>query len=138
VTPLNDIDRTSLRQANEKLANLRRDEESKWAQRAKVKHVQESGNNTKYFHLIANRKHRRKKKFQLEQDEGTIVGEENLKFYITEYYKRLFGAPTKKFISLDETMTHDIPQLSNEENEILVGDFTEQEVYDAIFQMEKK
>jgi mannosylglycoprotein endo-beta-mannosidase len=34
-------------------------------------------------------------------------------------------------------MTHDIPQLLNEENEILVGDFTEQEVYDAIFQMEK-
>jgi hypothetical protein len=34
-------------------------------------------------------------------------------------------------------MTHDIPQLSSEENEILVGDFTEQEVYDAIFQIEK-
>jgi hypothetical protein len=49
VTPLNDIDRTSLRQANEKLANLRRYEESKWAQRAKVKHVQESGSNTKFF-----------------------------------------------------------------------------------------
>jgi hypothetical protein len=34
-------------------------------------------------------------------------------------------------------MTRDIPQLSNEENEILVGYFTEQEVYDTIFQMEK-
>jgi hypothetical protein len=28
------------------------------------------------------------KKFQLEQDEGTIVGEDNLKVYITEYYKK--------------------------------------------------
>jgi hypothetical protein len=82
-----------LRDANEKLAKLRRDEETKWAQLAKVKHVQEGGNNTKYFHLIANGKHRRKKIFQLEQDEGTIIGEENLKVYITEFYKKLFGAP---------------------------------------------
>jgi hypothetical protein len=43
-------------------------EEAKWAQRAKVKHVQEGGNNTRYFHLIANGKHRKKKIFQLEQD----------------------------------------------------------------------
>jgi hypothetical protein len=43
-------------EANEELAKLRRDEESKWAQRAKVKHVQKGGNNTKYFHLIANEK----------------------------------------------------------------------------------
>jgi hypothetical protein len=41
VAPLSDIDRATLREANNKLAKLRRDEESKWAQRAKVKHVQE-------------------------------------------------------------------------------------------------
>jgi hypothetical protein len=52
---------------------LRRDEESKWAQRAKVKHIQEGGNNMKYFHLGANGKHRRKFIFQLEQEEGTTV-----------------------------------------------------------------
>jgi hypothetical protein len=53
------------------LAKLRRDAEIKWAQRAKVKHIQEGCNNTKYFPLIANGKHRRKKIFQLEQDKGT-------------------------------------------------------------------
>jgi hypothetical protein len=31
--------------------------------------------------------------YQLEQVEGTIVGKENLKVYITKYYKRPFGAP---------------------------------------------
>ena len=45
------------------VANLMCEEESKWAQRAKVRHVQEGGNNTKYFHLIANGKHRKKKNF---------------------------------------------------------------------------
>jgi hypothetical protein len=62
------------KESDECLAKLRRAEETKWAQRAKVKHVQEGGNNTKYFHLIANGKHRKKKIFQLEHDEGTIVG----------------------------------------------------------------
>jgi hypothetical protein len=54
--------------------------------------VQGGGNNTEYFHLIANREHCKKKILQLEQDEGTIVGEENLKVYITESCKKLFGA----------------------------------------------
>jgi hypothetical protein len=34
-----------------------------------------------------------KKIFQLERDERTIVGQENLKIFISEYYKKLFGAP---------------------------------------------
>ena len=80
---LSDTERASLREANDRISKLRRDEETKWVQHAKVKHVQEGGNNTKYFHLIANGKHRKKKIFQLEQEEGTIVGEHNLKIYIS-------------------------------------------------------
>jgi hypothetical protein len=80
-----------LRKANDDLSKLHRDEEIKWAQRAKVNDVQEGGNNTKYFHLVANGKHRLTKIFQLEQDEGTIVGQANLKTYIPEFYKNLFG-----------------------------------------------
>jgi hypothetical protein len=92
-TLLNTNEREEFKKANDFLNKLRREEESKWAQRAKVKHIQEGGNNTRYFHLIANGKHRKKKIFQLEQQEGTIVGEDNLKVYITEFYKKLFGAP---------------------------------------------
>jgi hypothetical protein len=58
---------------NEQIDKLRRDEESKWAQCAKVKHVQEGGNNTKYFHLVANGKHRRTNIFQLEQDKVPLL-----------------------------------------------------------------
>jgi hypothetical protein len=42
------------------LEKLRLEEEAKWAQHAKVKHIQECGNNMKYFHLITNGKHRKK------------------------------------------------------------------------------
>jgi hypothetical protein len=43
-----------MREANDKLAKFIRDEETKWAQWAKVKLIKEDANNTKYFHLIAN------------------------------------------------------------------------------------
>ena len=57
--PLSVSERDTLRDANEQINKLRREEETKWAQRAKVKHVQEGGNNTKYFNLFANGKHRK-------------------------------------------------------------------------------
>jgi hypothetical protein len=86
--------------------------------------------------MIANGKYRKKKIFQLEQDEGTIVGEDNLKNYITEYYKKLFGEPTPNNFTLDGSLISDIPQLSNEENSLLTADFSVKEVFEAISQME--
>jgi hypothetical protein len=135
VCPLSAAERAAKKEADECFANLRRDEETKWAQRAKVKHIQEGGSNTKYFHLIANGKHRKKRIFQLEQDEGTIVGQENLKTFITEFYKQLFGAPAHSYVTLSEDVTHDIAQLSDEEKDILTSPFTEDEVFEAISNM---
>jgi hypothetical protein len=71
---------------------------SKWGQRAKIKHIREGGNNTKYFHLVVNDK-RIKKIFQLEHGEGTMVGQENLKIYITEYYKKYLVLPNRVSMS---------------------------------------
>jgi hypothetical protein len=45
---------------NESIHNLRRDAETKWAQLVNVKHIQEGGDITKCFHLIANGKQRKK------------------------------------------------------------------------------
>jgi hypothetical protein len=129
-------ERAAKKEAEIQLGKLLRDEESKWAQRAKVRHVQEGGNNTRYFHIMANGRHRKKRIFQLEQDEGTIVGETNLKVFISEYYKKLFGAPEPNFFSMEEAVTSDMPQISSEENNILTAEFNEKEVYDAISQME--
>ena len=39
--------------------------------------------------------------------------------------------------SLLESENHDMPQLSSQENEILTARFTEEEIHDAIMQMEK-
>ena len=106
-SPLSTAEREAKKNADDFIARLRRDEEAKWAQRAKVKHVQQGEDNTRYFHLIANGKHRKKGIFQLEQDEGTIVGESNLRTFISEYYKRLFGPPAPNNVTLDESFRTD-------------------------------
>jgi hypothetical protein len=42
-SPLSESERSLKKESDERLANLRRNEETKWAQRAKVKHIQEGG-----------------------------------------------------------------------------------------------
>jgi hypothetical protein len=122
-------------EAELRLKELLREEELKWMLRAKVRKVIQGYDNTPFFHMIANGKHRKKKIFQPEQDGGTILGQENLKLYITNYYKQLFGAPEDSFLSLDESRVEDIPQLVTDENEILSAPFSEKEVFEAISQM---
>jgi len=121
---------------NERLAEILREEELKWYQRAKVKHLLEGDANTKYYHLLANGKHRKTRIFQLEDGHTVIDGDAQLKQHITNYYKSLFGPPENSFIELDEHYVHDIPQVSELENEHLTDAFSESEVRTAVFQME--
>ena len=65
-----------------------------------------------------------------------IVGDGNLKNYITEYYKEQFGPHTPNSFSMDETLRYDIPQVSEDENEVLTAPFSEEEVKMAVFDME--
>uniref|UniRef100_A0A453NB92 Reverse transcriptase domain-containing protein n=1 Tax=Aegilops tauschii subsp. strangulata TaxID=200361 RepID=A0A453NB92_AEGTS len=122
-------------EAEQGLRALLREEELKWALHAKTLKVVQGDNNTQFFHMVANGKHRKKKIIQLEQDEGTIVGHENLKAYISNYYKSLFGPPITSTVSLDESVIDDIPQLQVAENDVLYAPFTEKEVHLAITQM---
>ena len=71
-----------MRQGNEKINILRRDEDFKWDQHAKIKHVQEGVTILKNY-LIANIEHGRNNILELKQDEGTIVRQENLIVCIT-------------------------------------------------------
>jgi hypothetical protein len=47
------------------LCQLLREEEMKWHQRSKAKHLLEGDSNTKYFQLLANGRHRKSRIFQL-------------------------------------------------------------------------
>ena len=74
-----------------RLAEMLREEEIKWYQRAKVKELLDGDSNTKYFQLVANGKHRKMRIYQLQDGNHIISGDEELKNYITTYYKGLFG-----------------------------------------------
>jgi hypothetical protein len=121
---------------NNRLAQLLREEEVKWYQFAKTKNLLQGDMNTKYFQLLANGKHRKTKIYQLEDDTRIIEGDNNLKAYITTYYKGLFGSLQDSNLQLDESFRADIPQVSDTKNEILTQQFTEEEIKEAIYQME--
>jgi hypothetical protein len=87
----------------------------------------------RYFHSVANGRHRKKLIHSLVQDEDAIEGHEQLKLYIMSYYKGLFGTPEESTFSLDESMIDDIPQVSPQENTILTAPYSEEEVKKAIF-----
>jgi hypothetical protein len=74
--------------------------------------------------------------FQLQDGSCNICGDNELKKYITLYYKNLFGPPQESSMRLDERRRDDIPQVTEEENGFLVQDFLEEEVKTVVFQME--
>jgi hypothetical protein len=61
------------------------------------------------------------------------VGEDYLNAHITKYYKELFEASAPSNFSMREEVNQDLPQLTPKDNGILTANFTEKEVYDAIF-----
>jgi hypothetical protein len=85
--------------------------------------------------MVANGKRRKTRIFRLEQDEGVIEGEEPNKSYITKYYRNLFGSLEDGKLSLKESLVEDIPQVTDTESEMLVAEFSEKEIREAIFQM---
>jgi hypothetical protein len=110
-------------QSNAQIAGLLREEELKWYQRSKAQFLLEGDSNTRYFHSVANGRHRKKRIHSLVQEEGVIEGHEQLKSYITNYYKSLFGEPDESNLSMDESRTDDIPQVSVEQNNLLCSLF---------------
>jgi hypothetical protein len=86
--------------------------------------------------MIANGKHRKKRIFSLDHENGKIEGQSNLKAYITRFYKDLFGEPEGNSFTLDEGRIDDIPQVTQGENDFLIAPFTKKEIRYAIFDME--
>ena len=124
--------------SNAENAGLLREEELKWYQRSTAQFILEGDSNTRYFHSLANGRHQKKLIHSLNQAEGMSEGHEQLKSYITKYYKKLFGEPEEGNFSMDKIRTADIPQVSDEENSHLTAPYSEEEVKKAVFQMEHK
>ena len=119
--PLSDQDINLKHYLKEHLVLLLREEEIKWYERAKVKTLLEGDDNTRFFHLVANGKHQKQHIYKLENDQGAVVGDDQLKSHITQFYKNLFGTPDTSEITLMEDQISDIPQVSPKENDVLIS-----------------
>jgi mannosylglycoprotein endo-beta-mannosidase len=136
VRPLSKQETELKNQSNTEIASLLCEEELKWYQQSKSQFILQGDANTRYFHSVANGRHRKKHIHTLHQDEGIIEGQEYLKSYIMNYYKNLFRALEEGNFSMDEPRTDDIPQVSLEENAFLSTEYSEEEVKKVLFQME--
>jgi hypothetical protein len=87
------------------------------------------------WNIFSYGKHKKTRIFKLEQEDGVIYGDANLKKYITKYYKNLFGPPDITRVKMDESWKDDIRQVSDQENELLIQNFTEAEVKETALQM---
>ena len=73
----------------QELKTILKEEEVKWLQRSREKELLEGDDNTKYYHSKANGRRRRNIIVCLHQEDGVVEGQENLKKYITNFYKGL-------------------------------------------------
>jgi len=87
---LTDGERELLENARDGLIKLLRDEELKFYKWAKATDVVLGDNNTRYFQMVANGKNHKKCIFSLDHDGAKIEGQNDLKDYITQFYKGLF------------------------------------------------
>lgn len=87
----------------------------KWLQRYKEKEIKDGDINTRYYYARVNGRRRKNRIISLEQEEGTIEGEDQLMKYITDFYKNLFGQPDCSQISLQQQDISQIPAYVAEE-----------------------
>lgn len=90
VRDLTEPEQENLAQSRDQLTILLREEEIRYYQRAKVKDVLLGDNNTRYFQMVTNGKHWKKRIFALDNENGAFEGQANLKAYVTRFYKELF------------------------------------------------
>ena len=103
VRPLSEHEIKIKNHSNAQIANMPRQEELKWYQHSNSQFILKGDSNTRYFHGVANGRHRKKIIHSLQQDEGAIEGHEQLKSYITNYYKNMFRVLEEGNFMMDES-----------------------------------
>ena len=105
---------------------LLEEEELYWFKWSHEKWLHEGDNNTEFFHRIAKQK-----------DDEVVEGDSNMLEHATEFYKNLFGPEQNHPFPLDPDQWDSCELVQEFENNLLTRPFTEEEIKEALFQMEK-
>ncbi|XP_042974832.1 uncharacterized protein LOC122306468 [Carya illinoinensis] len=109
-------------------------EDLKWKQRAKQHWLQNGDRNTTFYHLHASHRRKINKISQIMDHRNCLISEKDqVGRVITRYFSDLFTSSSPSGI---EDCIKDMPnKVSTAMNELLLQEFTEEEVKNAVFQM---
>ena len=94
--------------------------------------------NTAFFHKMANGKNKKKNYiFSLNQDDEIIEGDENILKTASDYYKTLFGPSDSTVCKMDPLCWSPEEKVSQEESELVDSKFSEEEIKNVVFSIEK-
>lgn len=117
-----------------KLERLQDQKNTYWKQRAKAHWLHDGDRNTSFFHACASERRRVNLIKSLKNDEGGVVeGEEELRTFITNYYKQLFSS--RAGTRADELLDKVSPIVTAEMNVFLKRPFTIEEIKLALNSM---
>ncbi|MCI06308.1 endonuclease/exonuclease/phosphatase family protein, partial [Trifolium medium] len=121
------------KEVQERHARLLIQEETYWRQRAKMHWLKEGDLNTKFFHMSASARARKKKIDKLVNEADIEVKTQPEICEVAQnYFDHLFKA---NIATHDPVLSLVAPKVSEEDNERLVAPITKEEVKDALFQM---
>ena len=110
-------------------------EEIHWRQKVRVKWVKEGDCNSKFFHKVANGRRNRKFIKELENESGLMLNNsESIKEEILRYFEKLYTSPSGESWRVEGL---DWSPISGESAFRLESPFTEEEIFKAIFQMDR-
>ncbi|XP_071683392.1 uncharacterized protein [Lolium perenne] len=129
-----DNEQETRRNIEKELDKLLEQEEVYWKQRSRINWLKEGDRNTKFFHRKATWRSKKNKIEKLQQDNGSvIVDKEQMKEMTNQFFKDLYTAdPGVQPEAILEDM---VPQISEEINEKLCADFSNEEIGTALFQI---
>lgn len=115
------------------LANIWGKEETTLWQRSRDRKIVDGDKNNAYFQALANHRHRKNHITELSGDNGPVYTTKEMLDVATAFYKNLFGYENKHNICLGPSFWEESDLVTQEENDQLEKNFSEEEIKEAIF-----
>ncbi|KAI4968066.1 hypothetical protein ZWY2020_005414 [Hordeum vulgare] len=122
-------DKIRLEEIKKELEDIWKKEETALCQRSRDRRrIKDGDKNNRYFHALANHRHRKNHLFELNGDDGPVHSTKEMLVIATSFYKNLFSYEHNHNICLGPSFWKDHEKVTSEENDILQKNFSEEEI----------